>query len=308
MARKRRSFTAEFKAEAVRLCKVGDRTMRQVAKELDLTETALRGWVKRGVRRRAGARRVDDGGARGARAAPQAREATADGARHPKKSGGLLREGEHVKFAFIEAEKARYPVAVLCEALDVSRSGFYAWQRALRRRRRADAQLVVEIKAAMKRGRGAYGSPRVHRELRANGVRVSKKRVERLMRENGLVARQKRRFGTRPTRGTRTRSRPTCWSATSTASAQPSLGRRRDVHRDRRGLVVLGRPARPLLASRRRLGDEREQRPRARPPRSRKRCECDVRDAASCTTPIAEVPTPATTTAAPSRRTPSSRA
>jgi len=45
--RKRRSFTAEFKAEAVRLCKVGDRTVGQVAKDLDLTETALREWVKR---------------------------------------------------------------------------------------------------------------------------------------------------------------------------------------------------------------------------------------------------------------------
>lgn len=44
--RKRRAFTAEFKAEAVRLCRVGDRTIRQVADDLDLTETALRAWVK----------------------------------------------------------------------------------------------------------------------------------------------------------------------------------------------------------------------------------------------------------------------
>ena len=47
MGRKRRKFNAEFKSEAVRLCKVGDRTVRQVAKDLDLTETALREWVKR---------------------------------------------------------------------------------------------------------------------------------------------------------------------------------------------------------------------------------------------------------------------
>jgi transposase-like protein len=44
--RKRRSFTKEFKAEAVRLCKVGDRSVGQVARDLDLTETALRSWVK----------------------------------------------------------------------------------------------------------------------------------------------------------------------------------------------------------------------------------------------------------------------
>src|SRR5690349_14683125 len=46
MARKRRQFTKEFKAEAVRLTKVGDRSIGQVAKDLDLTETALRAWVK----------------------------------------------------------------------------------------------------------------------------------------------------------------------------------------------------------------------------------------------------------------------
>ena len=45
--RKRRAFMPEFKAEAVRLCRVGDRSVRQVADDLDLTETALRGWVKR---------------------------------------------------------------------------------------------------------------------------------------------------------------------------------------------------------------------------------------------------------------------
>lgn len=45
--RKRRAFTPEFKAEAVRLCRVGDRTIKQVAADLDLTETALREWVKR---------------------------------------------------------------------------------------------------------------------------------------------------------------------------------------------------------------------------------------------------------------------
>ena len=45
--RKRRSFTPEFKAEAVRLCRAGDRSMTEVAKDLDLTETALREWVKR---------------------------------------------------------------------------------------------------------------------------------------------------------------------------------------------------------------------------------------------------------------------
>jgi transposase InsO family protein len=100
-----------------------------------------------------------------------------------------------MRFVFIAAEKALYPVRLLCEVLEVSRSGFYAWvDRPAPPKTTADARLVVEIRAALVRGRGAYGSPRVHRELRAHGIRVSRKRIERLMRENGIVARQKRRF------------------------------------------------------------------------------------------------------------------
>ena len=98
-------------------------------------------------------------------------------------------------FELVKAEKAHYPIAVLCSVLSVSRSGFYAWERRPRpARARADAALVLDIRAAHKLGRGTYGSPRVHAELRAKGMRVGENRVARLMREDGLRARQKRRF------------------------------------------------------------------------------------------------------------------
>ena len=100
-----------------------------------------------------------------------------------------------MKFAFIDAEKAQWPVEVQCDVLGVSRSGYYAWKdRPEAPRAAEDAELVVEIKAAHKTGRGTYGSPRVHRELRAKGRRVGKKRVERLMRREGIAARRKKRF------------------------------------------------------------------------------------------------------------------
>ena len=100
-----------------------------------------------------------------------------------------------MRFAFIEAERAVWPVEVQCAVLDVSRSGFYAWKgRPAAPRSKVDAELVVAIKAAHKTGRGAYGSPRVHRELRAKGHRIGRKRVERLMRQEGVVGRKKRRF------------------------------------------------------------------------------------------------------------------
>jgi putative transposase len=100
-----------------------------------------------------------------------------------------------VKFAFIAAEKAQHPVAVLCSVLGVSSSGFYAWRkRRPSQRAKSDAQLALEVRLAHKRGRGTYGSPRVHRELKAHGHCVGKKRVERLMRQEGIQGRQKRRF------------------------------------------------------------------------------------------------------------------
>jgi putative transposase len=100
-----------------------------------------------------------------------------------------------VKFAFIDEEKATWPVNVLCEVLGVSRSGFYAWKaRSPSPRALDDARLVVEIKAAHRAGRGAYGSPRIHRALRKQGRRVGKKRVERLMRREGVAAKKRKKF------------------------------------------------------------------------------------------------------------------
>jgi putative transposase len=100
-----------------------------------------------------------------------------------------------MKFAFINAEKARWPVEVQCDVFGVSRSGYYAWKgRPEAPRAQEDAELVIDIKVASEVGRGNYGSPRVHRELRAQGRRISRKRVERLMRQEGIVARKKRRF------------------------------------------------------------------------------------------------------------------
>jgi len=100
-----------------------------------------------------------------------------------------------VKFEFILAEKALYPIALLCHVLGVSRSGFYAWcGRPQPPRECADAQLAARVVAVHARSRGTYGSPRVHAALQAAGVRVARKRVERLMRKNGIKGRRKRRF------------------------------------------------------------------------------------------------------------------
>jgi transposase InsO family protein len=100
-----------------------------------------------------------------------------------------------VKFDFIAAKEVAFPIATMCRVLGVSPSGYYARQtRPAPKRASEDVRLAAEIRAAHKASRGIYGSPRVHRELKAKGVQVGKKRVERLMTEKGLRGRCKRRF------------------------------------------------------------------------------------------------------------------
>jgi len=109
--------------------------------------------------------------------------------------GGLLREGERVKFAFIDAEKAQFRVGWMCRRLGVSRSGYYAWHgRPASRHAVRDQRLTVLVREAFERSRRTYGSPRLHAELAAQDERVSRKRVVRLMQQEGLVARQRRRY------------------------------------------------------------------------------------------------------------------
>jgi len=101
-------------------------------------------------------------------------------------------------YRFIDAEKAIWPVRVICRALRVSRSAYYTWkQGGTTGRAASDATLSVHIKAIHRRSLGTYGVPRVLAELRAEGHQVGKERVGRLMREQGLTGTPKRRY--RPT-------------------------------------------------------------------------------------------------------------
>lgn len=100
-----------------------------------------------------------------------------------------------MKFAFILSRLVAFPVTILCRVLGVSVSGFYAWRsRPTSERSKQDARLASEVAASHRRSRGRYGSPRVHADLRARGLKTSRKRVERLMRTQGLAARRRRRF------------------------------------------------------------------------------------------------------------------
>jgi transposase InsO family protein len=169
-------------------------------------------------------------------------------------------------FEFIAAKRAEHPVKTMCRVLGVSRSGFHAWAtREPSARALADAALTVRIAEIHAENRKVYGSPRIHAELAlADGVRVGRKRVERLMRAAGLsgLIEKKWRKTTIRVPGVRV-----CedlvdrafWPALRTASGSPTsptcdLGR----------LALLGRRPGRLLAANRRLGDGRPYAHRAR--------------------------------------------
>jgi transposase InsO family protein len=101
-----------------------------------------------------------------------------------------------VKYAWIDAQGKAFALSEMCEALEVSLSGYRAWKRGgtEERRRLTDSQMLALIRAIHAELKGAYGSPRMVRELRARGFPASKERVERLMRDHGIRARHKRRY------------------------------------------------------------------------------------------------------------------
>jgi putative transposase len=100
-----------------------------------------------------------------------------------------------VSFRLVDEAKKEFPVHRLCRVLGVSQSGYFAWKgRPACRRQHEDMVLLAHVRSAFALSNGTYGSPRMTRELRDGGLTVGCRRTARLMRENGLRARQKRRF------------------------------------------------------------------------------------------------------------------
>jgi transposase InsO family protein len=97
----------------------------------------------------------------------------------------------------VNANQAKYPVAMMCRLLKVSDSGLYAWRaRTLSARARNNIRLTAQIEAIHRHSHGTYGAPRVHAQLHNDGVQVGCKRVARLMRHAGLRGVSRRRFVT----------------------------------------------------------------------------------------------------------------
>ncbi|MGH7593358.1 MAG: IS3 family transposase [Gemmatimonadales bacterium] len=206
--RTRRQFSREYKLEAIRLVTQRGVSVAQAARDLDLHINTLRKWLQ-------------DHAADPQHAFPgegQQRPAAAEVTRLrrevatlrmerdiPKKSRGVLCQGVDVKFGFVVKHRATWPVPVLCDALGVSRSGFYAWvRRAPSARAHRHAVVGAVVRTSFVQSDRTYGARRVWRDVLEAGHAVGRQQVERLMRAQALRARPRRRGlpldrGTRPT-------------------------------------------------------------------------------------------------------------
>jgi putative transposase len=98
-------------------------------------------------------------------------------------------------FRFIEENRGQWPVRLLCEALEVSTAGYYAWrERPTSPQEQRRGALVVAIRAVHAEAKARYGSPRIHAELAARGQACCVNTVAKLMRQNGVAAKTARGF------------------------------------------------------------------------------------------------------------------
>ncbi|MDZ7828279.1 MAG: IS3 family transposase [Halofilum sp. (in: g-proteobacteria)] len=216
---KRKTFSREFKLEAVRLLDQGDKTAADIARELGIKRNQLYKWKEQLTeRRRGGVPRPRPSGQRqGGRDRPaQARtRARERRARHPKKSRHVLCQGVRVRYRFIHEHRDRFRVRSMCRVLAVSRSGFYDWcGRPHSQRQRANQRLLERIRAVHDRSRSNAGAVKTWRALLAQGEACGRHRVARLRRAHGIEARRMRRFR----------------SAYTARNAEPAASNRLDQH------------------------------------------------------------------------------
>ena len=203
MGSTRRSFTEEYKEEAVRFVIEGDRSIAEVARNIGVHEMTLGKWVKKARDAQEAATPPDAPLTETERmelirlrSSDKDKDATITELRMQvelrKKSSDLVREREAVKFAAIAdwADSDSYPVAFMCRELGVSRSGYYAWRsRPPSQRALDDATVITIMEKDSAEARGNPGVRRMRAGLAAVGYRLSGKRVWRLMKAAGLRGR-----------------------------------------------------------------------------------------------------------------------
>ncbi|MCR6673115.1 IS3 family transposase [Devosia ginsengisoli] len=193
----RRKFSREFKLEAVKLVRERGVAVAQAARDLDLHVNVLRKWVRE---QSADPQQAFPGHGQMKPEQLEIEKLRREVAKLKaerdilKKPRGLLRQGLDMRFSFVAKHRGIWPVSWICEALGVSRSGFHAWlNRSPSRRAQYDEVLVAGIRSSFAGSDRTYGARRVWHDVLAEGLDAGLHRIERLMRQEGLRARPRRR-------------------------------------------------------------------------------------------------------------------
>ena len=197
----RQQYTKEFREQAVQLVLEQKLTIPEAARRLTMSGKPLKNWVGRAWRGQlatlgASRRPVTDQEAELSRLKRDLAEARME--RDLLKKGHRVRcEGAAARYALMRTLRAHYPLSLLCRVLEVSRSGYYAWQhRRPSKRDQENARLEVASQAAHMRTRQTYGPERLQAELREDGFPAGIGRIKRLRKKLRIRCTQVRRFTT----------------------------------------------------------------------------------------------------------------
>ncbi|MCK4712577.1 MAG: IS3 family transposase [Marinosulfonomonas sp.] len=181
-----RTRTDEFRKDAVRIALTSGLTRKQVASDLGVGMSTLNKWITTHrdtdvvSKEDLGLAQENDRLRRENRILKEEREI-------PKKGHSVLREPKAVRFKFIEEHRSAFSIGRMCHVMDVSSRGLRAFRsRPASRRQRSDLITLAHIKEQSRLSLGSYGRPRMTEELKELGLNIGRRRVGRLMRQNGI--------------------------------------------------------------------------------------------------------------------------
>lgn len=193
MGKRGQHYDDSFRRMAVDRWIRGGKTSKEVADDLGISVNSLRAWKALYLSEPGGPQQQNL--QEEVNRSKKGSHGVTGGARYSKKVRCHLLETPKMKFAWIQENRSEFSVRKMCRVLDVSESGFHESQiRPPSQRSTEDARIVEAIRVIADETFGTYGSPRVTPELKGIGIKVNRKRVERLMRENGISARNPRVF------------------------------------------------------------------------------------------------------------------
>ncbi|WP_443065564.1 IS3 family transposase [Streptomyces sp. NBC_00557] len=191
-------YPVEFRADAVALARSSGRPVSRIAAELGVNHETLRQWIKaaeKAERPEAIAESAKDAEIAALRKQVRELEMERDILRRAAKYFGG-RDELVSRFEFVADHRDAFGVKRLCTVLNLSRSGFYRWLKtapARAAKKADDAALTRRIRKVHTESGKTYGAKRITAELRAGGVMVNRKRIERLMRQHGIQGRRLKR-------------------------------------------------------------------------------------------------------------------